>query len=277
MPIDRYGADLQVIAPQVCLGACRAPAVQHGTRNQARRLRLGTCVPEPIGDLFVDIRTQSGGDQSGLLETRAAQGQGALHPDSALAEKSADRNHVLITDVPDGLVGTDGVQVMDMCARQARRMRPGELDMTNLFVVTQRAAPFRASAQVYGTLCQPADHTQPVQEGFPLRCHDDVRIRRQWPGVDCGHEYRMRIAVRLRHLVIGSGAKRRPQARSQQGGAYLLGCNRRRIEFREIGIAGFIVAGIIPTGIVKFYDDGLQHAPCPTVYRGDRATARGCE
>ena len=112
---------------------------------------------EFAGDQFFDVRAHAGRDESWALEPGTAQGNRAFDPDTAFAEQFADRDHILIANVPDGTVGADGFQMMDMRARQTRRMRTGKLHMAYLLTVALRSVPFRTRAEVHVTFCQSSD------------------------------------------------------------------------------------------------------------------------
>ncbi|SST12153.1 Uncharacterised protein [Acinetobacter baumannii] len=112
---------LQVVAPQVGVGAMGGATAQHGAGDQSVVARL-----QLAGGQFVEVGAQAGAHQTRLFHHRTGQGDHPLGPQLPGREQLADGNHVLVVQVPHALAGTHRVEEVDMGAGQARRMRTGE-------------------------------------------------------------------------------------------------------------------------------------------------------
>src|SRR5690606_28409472 len=113
-------ADLRVIAPEVAvdLAERRLPG-EHRARDDPRR---HVRIDERALDAGLEARAEPGPEEPRLAHERSAERDHASDRDPTGAEELAERDHVLVADVPDYLPATYGIEEVDVRARQPRGM-----------------------------------------------------------------------------------------------------------------------------------------------------------
>ena len=194
-----------------------APKIRVGTGGDTTgQDRTGDDAP---GNLAIDIglenlargSAQPGRDQPRRLHPFATHGDYALRGNLAGRQQLADRDDLLIADVPDRAVGPHRVEVMDVCAGQARRMGTLEFNVLHTLDVWHGDSPARCRTEIDRTFGQPGDRPETVREGRRFRVDYDLRIGRQRRRVDRGDEDGTWRTARGRNMAVRPRPERRPQ------------------------------------------------------------------
>ncbi len=112
-------------------------ATNHRARDNPARLRLWDFTLHQV----CGRSTKPGHNQSRLADRGTAQSDDPLVINHTTAEQFSDRNHVLITNVPNHPLQIHGVEVMNVSTWQSGRMRAGKLHFTQTIDIRKRYVP----------------------------------------------------------------------------------------------------------------------------------------
>ncbi len=111
-----------VTAQEPELGRADLPPAKHRAGNDAHFALIQLARHQ-----FIEIGSEAGPQQPRILDARTAQRNDALHIKPPGAKQFADGDQILVVEMPDGLLVAHRIEQMNVCPRQAGRMRTVEL------------------------------------------------------------------------------------------------------------------------------------------------------
>src|SRR5690606_22064910 len=229
-------ADLRVVAAQepIDLAERGLPREDRAGDDTWR----GVALPERAQRALLEARAEARAEEPRLPHERAPERDHARDGVRARPAELAERDHVLIADVPDRLSAMDGIEQVDVRTREPGGVRPGEGLDARARGTGPDARPCR-DAQVRGAVGEPSDGGEATLEVARALLDDPRRIRGEGLGVDGGDEDRARRPPARRHAAERPRAKRRDEPALVEEGEQRLAIERRarlgvRLERHEV-------------------------------------------
>ena len=218
IPVLREYGNLRVIAAQE---PSRSPREKRSRHNAHAICNI------TAGNEIIEIGTKAGAHAGRFARTRPGDRHGALARHACGFEQQADGDDVLIADVPDLARATDRHQVMDVSARQSRRVRSGECDGLNSVGVDFDRRAGRLTHEK-GAGGQVPDGRQPCAESVGMALQNIRCIGAQRFGIQCRYENCSRLRGGVGDPFERAGSEGGPLTAFEQEAADAFGIAKLR-------------------------------------------------